>query len=385
MKRKIIYLLIAILAISAYPIYKSISAANSTVEVVEKISEVKVKTDDLRITQLSDGNLAIPSFEIVADYDGIVSQLNYKPGDFIEEGAVIAVLSALDQDKLSQDWTQDETKYQSDLLDLEKNIGYQKIDIDKLETELISEESLLSLMNDFPDMYSLSENKNHEFTVIEIISDLYFAKKQLDSYYNEYDSLNSAYVNAKNDYELSKEYSIIASQSGTILIMNFELNNVIKSGNTFVTLGDKSKAYVIAEVSELDMGMIEVGQKVILNFEIDYGKEYSGIVEYISPIGKIDNNSIVTYEINISVDSELNKVLDGLSTLVEFVIKEKTDVMIIPNSAVKIIEGKQQVEIKTESGSELREIVTGFTDGLNAEVITGLVVGDTLLIRTTSR
>ncbi|MCK5763942.1 MAG: hypothetical protein KAH05_07475, partial [Clostridiales bacterium] len=123
----------------------------------------------------------------------------------------------------------------------------------------------------------------------------------------------------------------------------------------------------------------------ILNFEIDFGEEYLGTVDYISPKGKIDNNGIVTYETKIMVDEPLNNVLDGLSGLVEFVIKEKTDVVIIPNSAVEIVDGKQQVEVKTEDGSEIREIVTGFTDGISTEVITGLAEGEILFIRTISR
>lgn len=380
-----IYLLIAIVAISAYPLYNYFSADDAGTEVIEKISEVKVKTDDLRITQLADGNLAIPNFEIIADYEGVVSQLNYKPGDYVEEGAVIAVLAATDQVSLTQDWQQDETKFNSDLLDIEKNIADQKISIEKYGNDLLEGENLLDLMNDYPEMYSINEKKNQETLVLEIKSDLDFAKKQLNAYYNEYSSLKDAYANAQEDYEMSKGASIIATQEGTILSMNYELGSEVRSSNTFATIGDKSKAYVIAEVSELDMGLIEVGQRAILNFEIDYGREYSGIVEYISPVGKVDNNGIVTYEISINVEDELNKVLDGLSTLVEFVIKEKKDVLVIPNSAVKIIDSKQQVEIKTETGSEVREIMTGFTDGVSAEVLTGLSEGDIILIRTTSR
>jgi hypothetical protein len=102
----------------------------------------------------------------------------------------------------------------------------------------------------------------------------------------------------------------------------------------------------------------------------------------IDPEGKIDNNGIVTYEVRIRVTEPLPNVLNGLSAQVEYVIRERTDVLVIPNSAVKIVDGKQTVEIKTETGSERVAITAGFTDGIATEILSGLEVGQTLLIRT---
>ena len=240
-------------------------------------------------------------------------------------------------------------------------------------------------MNEYPDMYSVNEKGNQEILLNEISSDLTFAKKQLNNLYSEYDVLKDTYIALNEDYEMAMDMKICANQAGMILSINTEIGSEVNKNNVFATIGNMDQIYLLSEVSELDMDLIEEGQKVILNFEIDFGEEYLGTVDYISPKGKIDNNGIVTYETKITVDEPLNKVLDGLSGLVEFVIKEKTDVVIIPNSAVEIVEGKQQVEVKTEDGSEIREIVTGFTDGISTEVITGLAEGEILFIRTISR
>lgn len=383
MKKKIIYIVLIIAVISSYPLYNYFSVAEE--EVVEKTTEVKVKKGDLRITQLADGNLTIPSVDVLAGYDGILEEVFFKPGDIVEEGDLLAQISNNDLDALMREWKEDEVKYSSDLLDVENNISEKNIAVQKFENDFENEEKLLALMNEYPDMYSLNEKRNQEILVNEISSDLTFAKKQLNNLYSEYDVLKDTYIALNEDYEMAMDMKIYANQSGMIVSINTEIGSEVNKNNVFATIGNTDQVYVLSEVSELDMGLIEEGQKVILNFEIDFGEEYLGTVDYISPKGKIDNNGIVTYETKITVDEPLNKVLDGLSGLVEFVIKEKTDVVIIPNSAVKIVEGKQQVEVKTEDGSEIREIVTGFTDGISTEVITGLAEGEILFIRTISR
>ncbi len=379
MKKKIIYSALLIAVISIYPLYNYFSVAEGE-EIVEKITEVKVRKDDLRITQLADGNLIIPSIDVLSGYDGVVTEMNYKIGNYVEKGDLIARLIPVDD--LTEKWQQEATDYQRKLLNFDGDIQDKRIAIEKLESNLELEEKTYELMNEYPDMYSLNEKKNQETVIGEIKSDLNFAQKDLTALYNEYNIAKNEYESAKEEYEMSTDVEILAVQSGTILSMNYDIGSEVKANNTFASIGNKESAYVIAEVLELDMGLVEEGQRVILNFEIDFGKEYSGTVEYISPLGKSDNNGIISYEVKIAVDDQLNKTLDGLSALVEFVIKEKSDVVIIPNSAVKIVEGKQQVEVETENGSEIREIITGFTDGISTEVITGLTEGETIFIRT---
>lgn len=49
-----------------------------------------------------------------------------------------------------------------------------------------------------------------------------------------------------------------------------------------------------------------------------------------------------------------------------FIIKEKEDVVMIPNKAVKMVNGKQVVQVITEDGKQVeRLITTEFTDGYN--------------------
>jgi len=47
-----------------------------------------------------------------------------------------------------------------------------------------------------------------------------------------------------------------------------------------------------------------------------------------------------------------------------------------------MIEGKQTVEVKTETGELVaRQVSTGLTDGFNVEVIEGLEAGEVVIIR----
>ena len=56
--------------------------------------------------------------------------------------------------------------------------------------------------------------------------------------------------------------------------------------------------------------------------------------------------------------------------------------IVIPNAAVKIVEGKQIVEVKEKGGEIItKNIKTGLTDGTNVEVTEGLKAGEIVIVR----
>ena len=69
-------------------------------------------------------------------------------------------------------------------------------------------------------------------------------------------------------------------------------------------------------------------------------------------------------------------IREGMSVYVEFVAAEAIDVLVVPVSAVKNVNGKPSVQM--ESG-EWKPVTTGFTDGKLVEIIKGLNPADKVL------
>ena len=63
------------------------------------------------------------------------------------------------------------------------------------------------------------------------------------------------------------------------------------------------------------------------------------------------------------------------------VTKQKKDVLILSNKAIKLVDGKQVVKVKDEKGHlQTIEITAGFSDGQVSEILSGLSENDVVIV-----
>ena len=99
-----------------------------------------------------------------------------------------------------------------------------------------------------------------------------------------------------------------------------------------------------------------------------------GIVNFVSLTSESGNGGVVTYLVRVLLDNTSSvDIREGMSASVDFVIAEALDVLEIPVQAVQNIDGKPSVHL--ENG-DIRQVVTGFTDGQMVEIISGLEEGE---------
>jgi multidrug efflux pump subunit AcrA (membrane-fusion protein) len=111
------------------------------------------------------------------------------------------------------------------------------------------------------------------------------------------------------------------------------------------------------------------------------GKTVTGSVTYVSQVAKTDSNGSVTYEVRMDfVDKDMS-IIDGMNASIKFITKSVEGVVRVPNKAVKMVSGKSTVSYYDAAKNILtKEVTTGFTDGLNVEIVTGLLAGDKYVI-----
>ncbi len=175
------------------------------------------------------------------------------------------------------------------------------------------------------------------------------------------------------DIQLATLYAPI---NGEIAQLNGKVDEyIVKDTNeSFVTILNKDTFYIEANVEEMDINKISVNQKIYATFDAVEGVKLTGEVSYVSLTSKTDNSGIVTYLVRILLDDVRDAgIREGMTSFVEFVISETTDVLVIPVSAVKNYEGKPSVQMEN---NEWLNVITGFTDGSKVEIISGLNAGD---------
>ena len=108
------------------------------------------------------------------------------------------------------------------------------------------------------------------------------------------------------------------------------------------------------------------------------------LVDSISIVPATGMQSTVNYTVSILCDITAFQdmvIYEGMTADATFIQKEVSDVLKISNKCIISEDGKQYVKIKNELGElEKIQVETGFSDGFDVEVMSGLKEGDVVII-----
>jgi HlyD family secretion protein len=179
---------------------------------------------------------------------------------------------------------------------------------------------------------------------------------------------------------------------GVVVEVNVRVGEVPKE-STAIILVDDSRLHVDVGVDEIDVSQIEVGQPVTIILEALADEELPGKVAAISP-ATTDSETLLesiadagsgvpTYIVSIDLEHNSSKLRVGMSASAEIQIRISAGVPVIPNEAIQVDEATGQKYVNKLDGGGLpvrTEITTGLSDDEYTEVLSGLEVGDKVLI-----
>lgn len=186
---------------------------------------------------------------------------------------------------------------------------------------------------------------------------------------------------AKDAIEQTKLYAPV---SGKIVSIAYSIGDVVQAKSSaapgaldFMMLYDPDNIQLLANVNEGDISSIEPGQEMRVVVDALYLENQPGLVTDVSVIPQVDNTGIVTYPVTGQLSEPDERILDGMSVFVLFLQKEKTDVLLVPNKAIYLVDSRQHVSVKKDDGTiETRAVTLGLTNGTVSEVIEGLTAGE---------
>lgn len=147
--------------------------------------------------------------------------------------------------------------------------------------------------------------------------------------------------------------------------------------STFVTIATQGYTYVAAAISEDEVDLVKVGQKAFITPESVPDAAFEWEVYYVSTIGDTDNNGIVTYKVLVRYESSDERLRTAMNVEISFIDKQVKNVMIAPIKAVFASNNSPTVRLKDGT---LKPVITGLSDGKQTEIISGVTVGDIILI-----
>jgi HlyD family secretion protein len=205
--------------------------------------------------------------------------------------------------------------------------------------------------------------------------------------------LRQAQLNVETKQNAYNDYFVRAPFDGIIATLTAKVGQ--SASGSIGTLIAKQKIVKIA-LNEVDIAKIKLGQKATLTFDAIDGLTITGKVDGIDSVGTV-SQGVVTYNVLISLDVDDARVKPGMSVSATVITDTATDVIVVPNSAIKSQGGTSYVEVfdaplpaaiagvqGSVSGTLPRqvEVTIGLADDTSSEIISGLKIGDIIVTKT---
>lgn len=157
------------------------------------------------------------------------------------------------------------------------------------------------------------------------------------------------------------------------------------SGVTIVstqTVGkiNDSEGQLIATVtvSEIDVLSLKANQKVILTLDAYEDKSFTGKVLAVNTSGTV-SSGVTSYPVTILLDPVEVDIYPNMAVSVEIITNLKTDVLLVPSSAVTTVEEQSTVQVRKDSQISTVQVEIGDTNDSQTEIKSGLSEGDEVI------
>lgn len=129
------------------------------------------------------------------------------------------------------------------------------------------------------------------------------------------------------------------------------------------------------------MGRVAVGNQVNVTFDALPDSTFTGKVVRVDPVlVSVSGTTAVQAEASLQLDEQNVTLLSGMTADVEVISAEAWDAVVVPVEALKETEdGGCSVTIVAPNGEmEDRQVEVGIKDAVNAEILSGLELGETV-------
>ena len=225
-------------------------------------------------------------------------------------------------------------------------------------------------------------------TIAKADEDLALAKAKLDDAQRTLDNLsngNSAEMIAAQARVDAAQATlnlahITAPFAGTVTEVHPLPGDQVGAGATAFRLDNLSSLLVDVEVSEVDINSVSNGQPASLSFDAILNQDYHGEVVEVAKAGN-DVNGVVSFTVTVELTNADVQVKPGMTAAVNITVNEMQDVVLVPNRAVRLVDGNRVVYLLVNNQPVMTEISLGSSSDTMSVIAGGeLKEGDVVIL-----
>jgi len=281
----------------------------------EEILEVKAfKVAQIHFTDILPSIGTIRGFRKINlrfEINGTISSFNFREGDLVEEGDIIAEL---------------------DHKDTQLKVKFREAKLQAARTRMLASKKKLEQHQKLLDIGAIIKVKFEEVELEQqnAIEELKAAQIELES--------------AK--LELEKSY-LRSPIDGVLESKDVETGEYVTSSIQVASLGDISEVFLELGIIEKDLERIELGQAIKLTVDTYPEEEFNGEIDNIFPT--IEGKSR-TLTVRARIPNPYNKLLPGMFARAWLTVYEKEDAIVVPPLSVdKTEEGYQVLTVDKDN------------------------------------
>ena len=194
--------------------------------------------------------------------------------------------------------------------------------------------------------------------------------------------LELALAQAQLDLEAAEraleDLVLTAPADGTVTVVEATAGERVGT-EAIITLADLEVPQLKFWVEESDMGSVAVGNRVNIGFEALPDETFPGEIVRVDPaLVTVDSTLALQVWASVDVSSQPVDLLVGMTAEVEVIAGEAMGVPVVPLEALRELSpGEYAVFVIGNDGElELRRVEVGLRDFVNAEIVSGLQIGE---------
>ncbi len=173
---------------------------------------------------------------------------------------------------------------------------------------------------------------------------------------------------------------LIAPFDGTVTQASPKVGDQVSPGTVGFRVDDLSSLLVDVQVSEVDINSVAIGQDATLAFDAVLNKVYHGKVMEAGQAGDTVGG-VVSFTVTVELTDADEQVKPGMTAAVSVIVEEVKDALLIPNRAVRLVDGERVVYVLQDGIPQPVKITLGASSDTMSVLIQGdLKEGDLIVL-----
>lgn len=338
----------------------------------KKFEETKPIRRDVTETVFASGHLeATQTYQVVAQSDGYLIELDLKENDLVKKGQVLGEIDNKENQINTESATTLYDMAQKNLLPNAPKLAQAKISMNNAKRKMEFEEEQTIRLKKLWEMNSIPKI-DYENALLKFES----AKAE---YFMALENLNLLEKNAeqeliinrtqKKNNELNLGFNKIkAIAQGKVYKKWKEKGDFVKKGDIIATIGDESNLYAMVSIDESSIARVKIGQDAIIQLNIDKEKNYKGKVAEILPAFNEETQSFLC---KITFSEKLSFNILNTQLQVNIVTGKSTNALLIPRkylqygNFVTVKDKQKPIKVETKFiSSEWVQVLSGIDENV---------------------